>query len=197
MKVFISWSGDKSRDVALALRDWLPGVINSIEPFVSAKDIYAGTRWQAEIASQLDSTNFGIVCVTKDNQLSSWLNFEAGALAKAVDSSRLVLRRRSEQAERGGADSQGVGRRRRTERQRGGECLCLRLGQRRRELGDRTGEREQAGVRQLALRLDAGCTQDAHAARTPHCFLEQGGLPDARLAHKDERAAASALDRGE
>jgi hypothetical protein len=109
----------------------------------------------------------------------------------------LVLRRRSEQAERGGADSQGVGRRRRTERQRGGECLCLRLGQRRRELGDRTGEREQAGVRQLALRLDAGCTQDAHAARTPHCFLEQGGLPDARLAHKDERAAASALDRGE
>ena len=41
---------------------------------------------------------------------------------------RLVLRRRSEQAKRGGADSQGVGRRRRTQRERGGECLCLRLG---------------------------------------------------------------------
>lgn len=90
VKVFISWSGDKSREVALALRDWLPGVINSIEPFVSAKDIYAGSRWQMEIASQLDATHFGIVCVTNDNQLASWLNFEAGALAKSVDSSRVV-----------------------------------------------------------------------------------------------------------
>jgi TIR domain len=90
MKVFISWSGDKSRSVALALADWLPGVINSVAPFVSAKDIYAGSRWQFEIATELDETNFGIVCVTKDNQLSSWLNFEAGALAKAVDSSRVV-----------------------------------------------------------------------------------------------------------
>lgn len=90
MKVFISWSGDKSHKVALALRDWLPGVINVIEPFVSSKDIYAGTRWQSEIAVQLDTTNFGIVCVTRDNQASPWLNFEAGALAKVVDSSRVV-----------------------------------------------------------------------------------------------------------
>lgn len=90
MKVFISWSGTKSQEVALVLRDWLPGVINSIEPFVSAKDVYAGTRWQSEIASQLDGSNFGIVCVTQENQFAPWLNFEAGALAKAVDTSRLV-----------------------------------------------------------------------------------------------------------
>lgn len=90
MKVFISWSGDKSQNVALALRDWLPGVMNSVEPFVSAKDIYAGTRWQGEIAAQLDQSNFGIVCVTQENQSAPWLNFEAGALAKAVDVSRLI-----------------------------------------------------------------------------------------------------------
>lgn len=90
MRLFISWSGTKSRDVAVALRDWLPGVINSIEPFVSAKDIYAGARWQMEIATQLESTDFGIVCVTAENQHAPWLNFEAGALAKAVDSSRVV-----------------------------------------------------------------------------------------------------------
>jgi RNA polymerase sigma factor (sigma-70 family) len=64
--------------------------MNSIEPFVSAEDIYAGTRWQSEIASQLDSTNFGIVCVTRENQAAPWLNFEAGALAKVLDQSRLI-----------------------------------------------------------------------------------------------------------
>lgn len=90
MKVFISWSGQKSRDVAVALRDWLPQVINDVQPFVSSKDIYAGARWQMEIAEQLETTNFGLVCVTKENQRSPWLNFEAGALAKAVDASRLV-----------------------------------------------------------------------------------------------------------
>lgn len=90
MRVFISWSGDKSRHAAIALREWLPAVINTVEPFVSSKDIYAGSRWQAEIAAQLDATSFGIVCVTAANQGAPWLNFEAGALAKSVASSRVV-----------------------------------------------------------------------------------------------------------
>ena len=90
MQVFISWSGAKSGEVAVVLRDWLPGVIQVLEPFVSAKDIDAGSRWQAELAAKLDTTNFGIVCVTRENQLEPWLNFEAGALAKSVEQGRLV-----------------------------------------------------------------------------------------------------------
>jgi hypothetical protein len=90
VKVFLSWSGTKSRAVAIAFRDWLPGVINSVEPFVSAKDIDPGVRWQAEVADQLKDTSYGIICVTRDNQSARWLNFEAGALAKAVESSRVV-----------------------------------------------------------------------------------------------------------
>lgn len=90
MKVFISWSGGKSRGVAIALRDWLPRVINSVDPFVSSKDISAGARWQSEVSAQLSTTNFGIVCVTAANQSERWLNFEAGALAKAVDDSHVV-----------------------------------------------------------------------------------------------------------
>lgn len=90
MKVFLSWSGPKSRAVAVALRDWLPSVINALRPFVSSEDIHAGSRWQMEIAQELDGANFGIVCVTSANQFSPWLNFEAGALAKAVDTSRVV-----------------------------------------------------------------------------------------------------------
>lgn len=90
MNVFISWSDQKAQAVALALREWLPGVINSVNAFVSTEDIYAGTRWQSEIASQLDESNFGIVCVTSENQTRPWLNFEAGALAKAVKISRVI-----------------------------------------------------------------------------------------------------------
>jgi hypothetical protein len=47
-------------------------------------------RWQAEVAEQLGETDFGIVCVTGTNQAAPWLNFEAGALAKAVSSSRVI-----------------------------------------------------------------------------------------------------------
>ena len=39
MKVFISWSGEKSKKIAEVFRDWLPQVIQAIEPFVSFEDI--------------------------------------------------------------------------------------------------------------------------------------------------------------
>lgn len=90
MKVFISWSGQVSRSVALALRDWLPYVLNAIDPYVSSEDIDKGSRWSNQIARELDSSNFGIICVTKDNMDAPWLNFEAGALAKSFESGRVT-----------------------------------------------------------------------------------------------------------
>lgn len=90
MKIFISWSGEKSREIALALRDWLRCVISTVEPFVSSQDIDAGSRWQTEVAAELESTACGIVCVTRDNQSAPWLNFEAGALAKSVGAGRVI-----------------------------------------------------------------------------------------------------------
>ncbi len=89
MKVFISWSGPTSRRVALALKEWLPYVLNTLEPFVSSEDIDKGARWGSDIASQLEETNFGIVCLTPENLGSPWINFEAGALSKAVDIGRV------------------------------------------------------------------------------------------------------------
>jgi hypothetical protein len=90
VKVFVSWSGEKSRDVAQAFHDVLPSILHAVEPFISSKDIRVGTRWQGEVAGELDETDFGLVFVTRENQNASWLNFEAGALAKSVDSSRVV-----------------------------------------------------------------------------------------------------------
>jgi hypothetical protein len=86
MKVFISWSGEPSHTVALALREWLPHVIQSIDPYVSSEDIEQGAPWFPDIAQQLDQASFGIICVTRVNADSRWMNFEAGALFKSVNS---------------------------------------------------------------------------------------------------------------
>lgn len=87
MKVFISWSGNKSLKVAQLLREWLPYVINSIEPYVSSEDIDKGARWSTDIAKELEDSTFGILCVTKDNLEAPWLSFEAGALSKTMEKS--------------------------------------------------------------------------------------------------------------
>jgi hypothetical protein len=90
MKIFISWSGETSRKVAVVLRDWLPSVIQSITPYVSSEDINKGVRWSSDISEQLNSTSFGIICLTPENLDAPWIHFEAGALSKAVDKSRVA-----------------------------------------------------------------------------------------------------------
>lgn len=89
MKVFISWSGNKSQEVAKILKHWIPCVIQSVEPYFSSADIDKGARWSTDIAKELQDASFGILCVTKENLSSSWLNFEAGALSKSIEQSRV------------------------------------------------------------------------------------------------------------
>jgi hypothetical protein len=89
MRVFISFSGDRSAKVAASLRDWLPNVIQATEPWMSHSDIQKGTRWTAEISGVLSEAAVGIICVTPENVNSPWIAFEAGALSKALSSSRV------------------------------------------------------------------------------------------------------------
>ena len=91
MNVFLSWSGDRSKQVALALRDWLRLVIQNLKPWCSDKDIGAGDRWSEEIANQLQQSKFGIICLTSENLESLWLHFEAGALSKSVSDSAVAV----------------------------------------------------------------------------------------------------------
>jgi hypothetical protein len=85
MKVFLGWSGDTSHKVALALHGWLPRVIQTIVPYVSSEDIAKGARWIPDIAKELQASKYGIICVTRDNVNSPWINFEAGSLSKEID----------------------------------------------------------------------------------------------------------------
>ena len=91
MRIFISWSGRRSQLVAEALRDWLPVVLQSTEPWLSSTGIEKGTRWLEGITRALSETHLGIVCLTPENLNAAWLHFEAGALSKINDQARLHL----------------------------------------------------------------------------------------------------------
>lgn len=89
MRVFLSWSGSASHNVARALRDWLPSVLPFVSPWVSSEDISKGKRWSAVIAEELEDCSYCIVCVTPETARQPWINFEAGAIAKVVSDSHV------------------------------------------------------------------------------------------------------------
>jgi len=84
VKVFLSWSGERSKAVAEALKSWLPQVIQSLEPWISS-EIDKGRKWSTELATELETVPVGIICLTRDNLSKPWILFEAGALSKNVN----------------------------------------------------------------------------------------------------------------
>lgn len=90
MMVFLSWSGEISRQVATVLREWIPSVIQAVTPWMSAHDIDSGKRWGSELANKLEEISIGVACLTNENLSSPWLHFEAGALSKLLDESALI-----------------------------------------------------------------------------------------------------------
>lgn len=89
MKVFISWSGEKSRKIAEIFRNWLPAVLQVVTPYFSPDDVSKGTRWGAEVSKELNCSKVGILILTRSNLNAPWIMFEAGALSKNIDASRV------------------------------------------------------------------------------------------------------------
>jgi hypothetical protein len=85
VKVFLSWSGGRSKAVAETLGNWMSQVIQAVEPWISS-GIDKGARWQTEITDRLEEAKVGIVCLTSSNLNQPWVLFEAGALSKTKDS---------------------------------------------------------------------------------------------------------------
>jgi len=85
MKIYLAWSGDRSLEIATVLGNWISQVIQAVETWIS-QEIDKGSRWQEQIGAHLEEVRVGIVCLTPENLLVPWINFEAGAISKMKDS---------------------------------------------------------------------------------------------------------------
>jgi hypothetical protein len=56
---------------------------------MSSEDIAKGARWSLDLLRELEDTQIGIVCLTPENLVAPWILFEAGAVGKALDKSRV------------------------------------------------------------------------------------------------------------
>ena len=82
MRVFISWSKTKSRDMAYILKEMLQSF--GLDTFVSEKDILAGEDVQKQINIHIRNCDILVLCFTNENKKSPWLLYEAG-LACGLD----------------------------------------------------------------------------------------------------------------
>ena len=89
MRVFISWAGEQSKQVANVLRRWLPTLLQSTRPFVSTWDIETGADWLAKLKEAFGQHAIIIVCGTKESIASPWVLFETGAISRS-EKSRLI-----------------------------------------------------------------------------------------------------------
>jgi hypothetical protein len=89
MKVFLSWSGNRSRAITEVFKGWLPSVLQAIRPYFSPDDVTKGARWLTEISKELEESRFALLIITPENQEAPWLLFEAGALSKNFDRSKV------------------------------------------------------------------------------------------------------------
>jgi hypothetical protein len=78
-KVFISWSGEKSLEIAHTIKFILEN--NNIDCFIST-DIPMGSNWSDCIHKELDNSGVMIFCVTKENLNSPFFLYELGLVSQ-------------------------------------------------------------------------------------------------------------------
>jgi hypothetical protein len=81
MDILISWSGTLSKTVANAVATLIQEAVPGTHPWVSANDLTAGTRWFESLMDELERAQGCVICLTQESLNSSWVYFEAGAIA--------------------------------------------------------------------------------------------------------------------
>jgi hypothetical protein len=84
--LFICWSQHRSKQVALALKEYFDGYLKrlrkpTIKVEFSETQIAKGVPWSEVLLSTIRTAKAGIVCLTPENRDSAWLHFEGGAIA--------------------------------------------------------------------------------------------------------------------
>ena len=64
--------------------------IQAVQPWVSSEDIAKGALWRTELSKELEEGSVGILCISRENVSSPWVNYEAGALGKMSETSRVI-----------------------------------------------------------------------------------------------------------
>ncbi len=82
MKVFISWSGDLSRELGKCFDEWLPATLQAVKTYYSPEAIEKGAHWSSKLAKELEESGTGLFILTPDNLTAPWMMFEAGAISK-------------------------------------------------------------------------------------------------------------------
>ena len=88
MRVFLSWSGTASGEIARVLAEGLPQFIPSIEPFLATRDIQAGTSWVNALEDAWKSADVALLCITDEN--SPWMLFEAGMFSASPQNATVI-----------------------------------------------------------------------------------------------------------
>jgi hypothetical protein len=92
MKIFISWSGKQSEEVAKKVKEFIFSFVDEgkLDIFVSSQDIEGGSKWENVLAGELKDTDFSIICLNKSNYFQPWVLYEAGAISKNNDTTSVV-----------------------------------------------------------------------------------------------------------
>jgi hypothetical protein len=72
LRIFLSFSGPVSKAVGAALFEWLKALSPSFAPFMSDRDISAGS-WSLQWMKVLRTWDACIACLTRENLDAEWI----------------------------------------------------------------------------------------------------------------------------
>ena len=90
MDVFLSWSTERSQKLAKIFNEWITNVLPTVKTYISTEQIGPGDRWSDSIGKGLETNFMGIFFMVEENVDSPWLNFEAGAISKNIEGSKVI-----------------------------------------------------------------------------------------------------------
>lgn len=79
-QVFISWSGETAKKIAVELSNWLQLVLQNTKTFFSEDNICKGAFTFPQLQEAIEKSDAAIVIITPDNINQPWIVFETGYL---------------------------------------------------------------------------------------------------------------------